>query len=123
MAPHLVTAKLYLPIMTSTTRKRLAWLGIAAVTAGFLILQTFPHLKKDLYNWINPEEEDKEEEEEKEKEEIVPEQKQEPKKSTKETKPVVNRNAESPKQELVALALPGRTARMIIPQQVRINQQ
>ncbi|CAN3501719.1 hypothetical protein DICA1_D15346 [Diutina catenulata] len=46
------------------TRKRLAWSGLAVAGATFLVLNTFPHLKGEIYNWVNGIQSDEEEEEE-----------------------------------------------------------
>lgn len=38
--------------MVSTTRKRLAWLGVVAASAGALVLRTYPHLRQEIINWL-----------------------------------------------------------------------
>ncbi|KAA8907099.1 hypothetical protein DIURU_000783 [Diutina rugosa] len=38
--------------MVTTTRKRLAWSGVAAATIGALVLRTYPHLRQEIINWL-----------------------------------------------------------------------
>lgn len=38
--------------MVTTTRKRLAWLGVAAASIGALVLKTYPHLRQEIINWL-----------------------------------------------------------------------